>query len=98
MHYNMPHVLAIVIISGNGDYVDCWLMNSNWIMLGFMCNGVDSCGMLWENKINFIATDALAPCVARPSAVMLLNMQDEWVIIIYNNGLTNICNLSVEKL
>ena len=28
-----------------------------------------------------MAADALAPCIARTSATMILNMQNEWVIV-----------------
>ena len=32
--------------------------------------------------MNDIAANALAPCVARPSVVLLLNMWDKWVLVV----------------
>ena len=32
----------------------------------------------WENKVNTIAADALAPYNTRSAATMILNMQNEW--------------------
>ena len=39
--------------------------------------------MLCENKVNALAADALAPCVARASAAMLLTMQDKCIFLFH---------------
>ena len=35
-------------------------------------------GTSWENKVNTIAADALAPYNTRSAATMILNRQDKW--------------------
>ena len=35
--------------------------------------------IFWKNMVNAMATDAMAPCITRPSAIMLLNMWDKQV-------------------
>ena len=40
-------------------------------------------GILKAIYINTMAPDALAPCVARPSEAMVLNMQDKWVLVFH---------------
>ena len=37
-------------------------------------------------KVNTMAVDALAPCVARPSAAMVLNKQDKHVLVFHEKG------------
>ena len=44
-------------------------------------------GMFWDNYINTMAVDALAPCVARSSAAMGLTMQDRRVLVFHKEGL-----------
>ena len=39
-----------------------------------------------ENLVNTIAADGLAPWVARPSAAMVLNMQDKQVLVFHEEG------------
>ena len=36
---------------------------------------------VWDNDVNIMAADALAPYVAKSSAAMALTMQDEWVLV-----------------
>ena len=36
-----------------------------------------------QNKVNIMAAEALAPCVARTSAAMVLNMQNKQVFAFY---------------
>ena len=38
------------------------------------------------NLVNTIAADGLAPWVARPSAAMVLNMQDKQVLVFHEEG------------
>ena len=48
---------------------------------------VDASGALmrifWDNKVNIFADDALAPCVTRPSAVMVLIMWDKQMFVFH---------------
>ena len=39
------------------------------------------------SSINSIATDALAPCVARKSATIVLNMEDKWGFDLHDKAL-----------
>ena len=44
-----------------------------------------------------MAADALAPCVARPSAAMALIIKDKWFLTFHNWKNLNYHHLSVEK-
>ena len=37
-------------------------------------------------KVDTMAADALAPCAARTSATMILNMQDKRVFVVHEQG------------
>ena len=43
--------------------------------------------MFRENEVNSIDADALAPCVSRSSAAMILTVQDKQVLVLYNEEL-----------
>ena len=38
----------------------------------------DEARIFCDNVVNTMVADALAPCVARASATLILTMQDEW--------------------
>ena len=43
-------------------------------------------GMFQDDFVNTMAADALVTCVARSSAAMVLNMEDKWVLVLYEEG------------
>ena len=53
--------------------------------------------IFWDNKVTTIATDVLAPCVARPSAVMLLTMQYSVSLSSARKDSNYLCHLNTEK-
>ena len=42
--------------------------------------------IFWQNKVETMVADALAPCVTRSSAAMALIMEDEGVIVYFEEG------------
>ena len=44
-----------------------------------------------------MAVDVLAPCVARPSAAVVLNMGDKHVLVFYKEGFLYLHHHIVEK-
>ena len=47
--------------------------------------GVES-RILQDNLVDAMAVDALAPCVTRSSATIVLNMQDKWILDFCKEG------------
>ena len=47
------------------------------------------------NEVSTIAVDALAPCVARTSAAMVLIIQDKWILIFHGESISTTCTISV---
>ena len=43
-------------------------------------------GIFQESNTNTLAADALAPCITRSLAPMLLTMQDQWVLVFHEGG------------
>ena len=39
---------------------------------------------IYDGWVNTKAADAMAPCVARPSAALVLTMQDKYIIVVHN--------------
>ena len=44
-------------------------------------------GIFWENAVNAMAADDLAPCVIRRSTAMVLTMQNIWVLVFHGTGI-----------
>ena len=42
--------------------------------------------IFWDNEVNTMAADALAPCVARTSATIALIMLDKQVLVFHKEG------------
>ena len=53
--------------------------------------------IFWENKANTMDDDALAPCVARPSAAMVSNMKDKSPLSSSRKDFTYLLQHNVEK-
>ena len=66
-----------------------WYLDINWLKhsIKIECNSLNLRGaeivIFWDNQVNTIAADALATCVARSSAAMILIMQDKQVLVIH---------------
>ena len=41
----------------------------------------------WDDKVNTMATDALAPCITRSSTASVLSVQDKRIFIFYKEGI-----------
>ena len=84
-------------IQGTGDgpaaSPQSWIIPANSFIISFTHS---SCRMkywfdssnaemeiFWENQVNTMVVDALAHCVARSSATMVLTMQDKQVFVYY---------------
>ena len=60
-------------------------------------SGVET-GIFQTKLINTMDVDSLVPCVARPSATMVLNMQDKYTLSSDRNDLNYLNHFSVQKL
>ena len=57
---------------------DCFYTVSN------ICTGSK---LIWVNILTIIGADALAPCIARPSAAMILIMYNRQVFVLHEEGI-----------
>ena len=49
-------------------------------------NPSDESGIFQDDQVNIIAANALAPCITRSSAAMVLAMQDKQVFVFHKVG------------
>ena len=70
-----------------------------WILLsGMVINpSGDETRIFWKNKVNIIATVALAPCITRSSAAMTLAVHYKQVFVFHGEDLHNLFHCSIEK-
>ena len=61
---------------------------SRGIKMSFICvfNLLGAEARILQNWVNIMAADALDPCVARPSAVMVLTVLDNWFSVFHEEG------------
>ena len=53
-----------------------------WQLAMVTSSGIGT-GILWDSKANAMAVDALAPCIARVSATMVLNVKGKKVLVFH---------------